>query len=132
MFKILILLLLALHQEPEPYVPSIEEYVSPHDDMRTPIHVTWYINPNNNRTASGGMTFKGSCAASKDHIGDIAAIYSSEGYFIGYFDCNDTGGATGIKNGTTIDIYADSLDEIYRAAEEWGTEFQIVWIKAEG
>ena len=37
-----------------------------------------------------------------------------------------------IKNGTVIDIYADSLEQINRTAEEWGTEFYVIWIEAEG
>jgi len=131
MLKLLIFIL-AMALREEPYVPSVEEYVSPHGDLTEPVVCTWYINPNGNHTASGGNTFKGSCAASREHIGDVAALYSKEGYFIGYFDCNDTGGTEAIKAGKVIDIYADSIEEIYRAAEEWGTEYQVLWIEADG
>ena len=133
MLAILIALALTFIQPAEEeFVPTVEEYVSPHGYLWEPIHVTWYVNPSHNKTANGGNTFIGSCAASPDHIGDVAALYSIEGYFIGYLDCNDTGGAKGIKNGTVLDVYADSEEEIHRAASEWGTEFYVVWIKAQG
>lgn len=132
MIQIILIALTLIHCEQNKYVPPVSEYVSPHEDMREPIHATWYVNPNKKRTANGSRTFIGSCAASRDHLGDVAALYSIEGYFIGYLDCNDTGGAEGIKNGTVIDIYADSLEQINRTAEEWGTEFYVIWIEAEG
>lgn len=133
MVKLLLLLLLVAYRpQEEQFVPSVEEYVSPHEDLTTPVHVTWYVNPNNNPTANGGTTHIGSCACNREHLGDIACLYSIEGYFIGYYECNDTGGTEGLKNGTVIDIYADSLDEIYRAAEEWGTEYYVLWVEADG
>ena len=132
MIQIILIALTLIHYEKNKYVPPVSEYVSPNEDMREPIHATWYVNPNGNKTANGSSTFIGSCASSREHLGDVAALYSIEGYFIGYLDCNDTGGAEGIKNGTVIDIYAEDLDQIKRTAEEWGTDFQIAWIKAEG
>lgn len=121
-----------MHYEQNKYVPPVSEYVSPHEDMREPIKATWYVNPNGNKTANGSSTFIGSCASNREHLGDVAALYSIEGYFIGYLDCNDCGGTEAIKAGNVIDIYAEDLDQIKRTAEEWGTEFYIVWIKAEG
>ena len=132
MIQLIILLAMLVRYEQNKYVPPASEYVSPHEELTEKVTVTWYINPNGNHTASGGNTFKGSCASSRDHIGDVAALYSKEGYFIGYFDCNDTGGTEAIKTGKVIDIYADSIEEIYRAAEEWGTEYQVLWIEADG
>ena len=132
MLKLLIILVLMVRQESNMYVPPASEYVSPHEELTEPVLVTWYINPNGNRTASGGNTFKGSCAASREHIGDVAALYSKEGYFIGYFDCNDTGGTEAIKQGRVIDIFANDIEEIYRTSEEWGTEYKVVWIEADG
>jgi hypothetical protein len=129
---LLILLLVAYRPQEEQFVPSVEEYISPHEDLTTPVHVTWYINPNGNHTANGGNTFIGSCASNREHLGDVACLYSIEGYFIGYLDCNDTGSAQGLKDGTTIDIYADNLEQIYRTAEEWGTEYYVLWVEADG
>ena len=132
MLKLLIILVLMVRQESNMYVPPASEYVSPHEDLTEPVLVTWYINPSGNHTASGGNTFKGSCASSREHIGDVAALYSKEGYFIGYFDCNDTGGTEAIKQGRVIDIFANDIEEIYRTSEEWGTEYKVVWIEADG
>jgi hypothetical protein len=131
MLKVILLTLFLIYQKQNEYVPSVEEYVSP-PDLREPVHATWYINPNNNHTANGGNTFIGSCASNREHLGDVAALYSSDGWFYGYLDCNDVGGTEGIKNGTVIDIYAEDIDQIHRTAEEWGTEFYIVWIDSEG
>lgn len=128
----LFLFILIMALKPKPYVPSVEDYVSPHDDYRQEIHVTWYVNPNHNKTASGGETFIGCCASNKEHLGDIACLYSIDGYFIGYYEATDTGGAEWLENGTCIDIYVDDLGQMYRMAEEWGTEYLVHWVEADG
>lgn len=133
MVRLLLLLLLVAYQpRQELYVPSVDEYVTPHEDLTTPVKITWYLNPNGNKTANGGTTHIGSCASNWEHMGDIAVLYSQEGYFIGMYEVNDVGGTEGLKNGTVIDIYADNLEQIYRTAEEWGTEYYVLWVEADG
>jgi hypothetical protein len=65
-------------------------------------------------------------------MGDIAILYSLEGYYIGTYEVNDTGSAQWLKDGTCIDIYVENLEQMYRMAEEFGTEYYIQWIEAEG
>ena len=132
MIQLIILLAMLVRYEQNKYVPPASEYVSPKEELTQPIHVTWYVNPNGNRTASGGTTHIGSCASNKEHMGDIAILYSLEGYYIGTYEVNDTGSAQWLKDGTCIDIYVENLEQMYRMAEEFGTEYYIQWVKADG
>lgn len=69
-------------------------------------------------TATGTNTRKGICASSQNRLGCTIALYkrlpdNSVGDFIGYFECEDTGGSPGLNNGTVIDVWKseEELDE---------------------
>lgn len=83
-------------------------------------------------TADGSRVREGICAAKKEWIGLVAAVYLDEvkedgshgpGEFLGYYEIKDTGGNELIKNGQAIDIYNPSL--------EWCINFgrKNVWVK---
>lgn len=61
-------------------------------------------------TASGEKVREGIIAASKDHMGDCAIVYTTDGAFIGIYECLDTGSHQNIKNGTAIDAWMPNID----------------------
>jgi hypothetical protein len=62
-------------------------------------------------TASGEHVREGIIASSQDHLGDCALIYLSDGTFLGFYECLDTGGSRGIKNGYVIDCWTPNLSK---------------------
>lgn len=78
-------------------------------------------------TATGAKVHEGGCAASKDHLGQVAIVYTLEGEFLGYYECNDTGGTEGLNNGYVIDIYRSDIDRCQELMETIGKE-QKVWV----
>lgn len=83
-------------------------------------------------TANGSKVHEGGLAASKEHMGDVAELYTLEGEFLGYFECNDAGGTDAIRNGYVIDIYRKN----YERCVEWMIKTQgkvlVRWIKGKG
>lgn len=95
------------------------------------VRCTCYL-PTGNRTADGTIPYEGICASNREHLGDIALIWSMEGEWIGYFECRDIGGNFKLQNGTAIDIYRDNMSEAKEWIATYGDYVQIVWITAEG
>lgn len=114
------------------YVPSADEYVSPHEYEPQLMHITWYLNPNGNKTASGKPTYLGSCASNKEHLGDMVALYDKEKNFICYLEVNDTGSAEGLQNGTSIDIFVETEEQMWAWVKAYGTEMYVQFIDSEG
>ena len=89
-------------------------------------------------TANGSAVHEGGCACSIDHIGDVAIVYTLNGEFLGYFECNDTGAeGGGVRKGTVIDIYrADDPDSDLERCKEWmnitGGKVWVKWINGNG
>ena len=113
------------------YVPSVEEYVSPHELWPVEMRVTCYL-PTGNRTASGVYPFVGCCASNREHLGDVAAVYTLDMEFIGYFECVDTGGAQTLKNGTSLDIYCENMTQARDWINTYGDYCLVHFIKADG
>lgn len=66
-------------------------------------------------TASGEYTREGICAMKREWIGKCAIVYqrlpdNSVGEIIGIYEIKDTGGAKGIKDGKTIDVWKPDLN----------------------
>lgn len=80
-------------------------------------------------TASGESVREGIIAASKDHLGDGAMIYLEDGTFLGFFECLDTGGNPGIKNGTVIDVWAPHMAKAKQLMRVTGGKCYVRWIK---
>ena len=83
------------------------------------VRCTCYI-PTGNPTASGIYPHEGIIATNREHLGESAMLFTIDGEFIGYFDSMDTGGHEGLKNGTRIDVYRDTLDRAYEWVATYG------------
>lgn len=84
-------------------------------------------------TANGSAVHEGGCACSIDHIGDVAIIYTLEGEFLGYFECNDTGAeGGGVRKGTVVDIYRTDYDRCVEWMEITQGKCWVKWIEGDG
>lgn len=80
-------------------------------------------------TANGSKVHEGGCACSIDHIGEVAIVYTLDGEFIGYLECNDTGAeGGGVRAGNVIDVYKSDMEKCKEFMTLIGTE-QKVWVK---
>lgn len=125
-------LFLLLTTKPYDYVPSVDEYVSPHEYEPELLHITGYINPHGNKTADGSNTFVGSCASNRKNLGKVVALYDKDKNFIGYYDINDTGGTKALKTGKAIDIYFEDEQTLNEFFEKYGTRLYVQIIESEG
>lgn len=122
------------YQVPPGFVaPTAEEYVSPTEweDECKLMRVTCYL-PTGHKTASGQPTHIGGCAGRRQDIGKIAAVYTIDHEFVGYFEINDCGGASSLKNGTSIDIFRNNMDEAWEWVHMYGDHMYVKIIDAEG
>lgn len=99
--------------------------------MPETVRCTCYL-PTGNKTADGTIPYEGICASNREHLGDVALVWSMDGEWIGFFECRDIGGNAKLRNGTAIDIYRDDMS----GAKEWiatyGDYVQIVWVEGVG
>lgn len=102
--------------------------VTPFGEELQKVRCTCYL-PTGNRTADGTVPYEGICASNRDHLGDVAVLYSVDGEFIGFFECSDIGGHSNLRNGTAIDIYRDSMDHAWEWVGEWGDYVYVYWIE---
>ena len=84
-------------------------------------------------TANGSKVHEGGCACNP-HLGEVAVVYTMDGDFIGYFECNDTGATKGLKKGTVIDIYRSDYDRCVELMKTIGKtgKVKVQWIKGDG
>ena len=92
------------------------------------IRATCYL-PTGNKTASGITPYEGIIAASKDRLGQRAALYTEEGKLIGFFICEDTGGHKELKSGTRIDIFRDSYESYKKWVQDYGDYVYMEWLE---
>lgn len=102
--------------------------VTPFGEDLQKVRCTCYL-PTGNKTADGTVPYEGICASNRDHLGDVAVLYSVDGEFIGFFECRDIGGHSKLRNGTAIDIYRDSMDHAWEWVGEWGDYVYVYWIE---
>ena len=102
--------------------------VTPFGDDLQKVRCTCYL-PTGNKTADGTVPYEGICASNRDHLGDVAVLYSVDGEFIGFFECRDVGGHRKLRNGTAIDIYRDDMYRAWEWVGEWGDYVYIYWIE---
>lgn len=105
--------------------------ITPWGDDLPKVRCTCYL-PTGNKTYDGTVPYEGICASNKDHLGDVALLYSCDGEFIGFFECRDIGGNSRLKNGTAIDIYRDDMDSAWDWIHEWGDYVYVFWIGGVG
>lgn len=82
-------------------------------------------------TANGSPVHHGGCACNPDHIGDVAIVYTTNGNFLGYYECNDTG-AGGVRAGTVIDIYRKNYTMCSNYMRITQGKVYVKWIKGKG
>ena len=80
-------------------------------------------------TANGSPVHPGGCASSREHLGDVAIIYTIDGNFLGYYECNDLGGTEGIQNGYVIDLYRSNLTQCQSFMKLIAANDYKVWVK---
>ena len=97
----------------------------------TRIRCTCYL-PTGNPTYSGVYPYEGIVAANKEHLGQVAMIYTESLEFIGCFECKDIGGHRGLKNGTRIDIFRDNSQSAKEWTRYYGDYVYIKWIDGKG
>ena len=95
------------------------------------IRCTCYF-PTGNKTADGTVPYDGIIASNREHMGDMALLYTEDMVFIGYYECRDTGGHKDIKNGTRIDMFCESEESMREFISTYGDYVLVKWIKAEG
>ena len=78
-------------------------------------------------TASGEEVREGIIAASKEHMGQRAEVYLTDGTLLGLYQCLDTGGNPGIQSGHVIDVWAPHLSKAKTLMAVTGGECYVVW-----
>lgn len=110
-----------------------DEYTAPPKDLVS-MKTTAYCM--GTTTADGSKVRYGICAVKRDWIGYVALVYEDmdgkPGELLGIFECKDTGGAEGIKNGYVIDIYEPTLDECYEWMKLTGGKVIVQFVEAHG
>ena len=92
------------------------------------MRVTCYTYPPGSITASGCEVREGIVAAKKDWMDALVVLYDTDMDLIGYYEVKDTGfgidqdgdGIGSIENGTSIDVFRDSLERCYEWIERYG------------
>lgn len=82
-------------------------------------------------TANGSPVHHGGCANSIDRIGDVAIVYTLDGHFLGYYECNDTG-AGGVRAGTVLDIYRCNYTQCMSYMKITKGKVYVKWIEGKG
>ena len=80
-------------------------------------------------TATGEKVREGILAASRDHLGDCAMVYLKDGTFLGFYECLDTGGSSGIKNGYVIDVWTPNIEKAKHLMRITEGTIYVEWVK---
>lgn len=110
-----------------------QEYIDFEEQGFTKMYATAYFM--GHHTANGSAVHEGGCACSPEHLGDVAIVYTLDGNFLGYYECNDTGGTEGLKAGTVIDIFRCNYTRsksLMRIVGRNGGKVWVKWIKGKG
>lgn len=83
-------------------------------------------------TATGIPVHYGCMAVSKEHLGDVALLYTIDGEYIDLFEGNDQGGTDAIREGRVIDIYFPTYDECKEFMKLTGGVAYIKYISGNG
>lgn len=85
---------------------------------------TWTGNP----TASGVYPEEGMCAGRREDMGKTAYLFDRQFNYVGEFEITDTGGASSIQNGTSIDVFRSDISGCYSWVREYG-DYLYVYIE---
>ena len=83
-------------------------------------------------TKSGKKVREGFIASNNSNLGKVALLYTEDGKFIGAFECEDTGSAHWLKDGTAIDVYRENKSACREWISTYGDYVLVQWIDAEG
>ena len=78
-------------------------------------------------TASGQHVREGILASSREHMGDCAMLYLKDGTFLGFYECLDTGGGAGLRNGTAVDVWAPNIKKAQELMELTEGRIYVYW-----
>ncbi|MBO7695477.1 MAG: hypothetical protein J6T10_22860 [Methanobrevibacter sp.] len=95
------------------------------------LRCTLYL-PTGNKTYDGTVPYVGICASNKEHLGQVAALYTMDMQFIGNFECRDTGGNKDLVSGERIDIFCESRKGVEEWKNDYGDYVIVKWIKGVG
>lgn len=95
------------------------------------IRLSCYL-PTGHRTYSGQVPYVGGLACNKEHLGQTAMLFDSEYRFIGYFECNDIGGNSLLRQGKAVDIFQETMEDARTFIRENGDHGFVVWLEADG
>ena len=83
-------------------------------------------------TATGVPVHYGCMAVSKEHLGDIALLYTIDGEYIDIFEGNDQGGTDAIREGRVVDIYFPSYEQCREFMARTGGVAYIQFVSGKG
>ena len=83
-------------------------------------------------TANGSAVHEGGCAASADHMGDLAVVYTRNGEYVGIYEVNDTGGTDAIREGRVIDVYFPTYELCEEYMKLTEGKCYVKWVKGNG
>ena len=90
-------------------------------------------------TASGAKVREGIVAASRDHLGGCALVYTRDGEFIGFYECLDTGkgkiqkdGRGAIECGYVLDMWFPDMDAASEILKMTQGNILVQFVEAEG
>ena len=109
---------IVVHAEPE--------YIAPVKIRAT--CYTW----TGNRCATGCYPYEGIVAGRPEWSGYAAILYDADMKYIGVFEFRDTGGHPTLQNGSSIDVYRDTLADCYDWVDDYGDYLYVQIIPAEG
>lgn len=95
------------------------------------VKISCYL-PTGNRTYSGQVPYVGGLACNVEHLGQTAMLFDSEYRFLGYFECNDIGGNSLLKQGKAVDIFQETMEDARTFIRENGDHGFVVWLEADG
>lgn len=113
---------------------TITVYADDYNQFGEPfkIRATVYTSSEGSLTADESKVREGIVAGKREWLGYGCVIYDLDMNIIGIYEFKDTGGHEGLKNGTRIDVYRDTLDRCDDWISTYGDYVYIQIFKANG
>lgn len=143
---VMLIILISDCSRVEAYYPKVRYQTVVPDAYEEPMIIRCTCYCEHQGTATLKMPYYGVAAGKKDWLWDVAELNAvnedgSVGELIGYFEFRDTGAGMdtdgdgkgdSIRNGTSIDVWVDSLPDAYKWRDTYGDYVYIKLIKAKG
>lgn len=95
------------------------------------VKISCYL-PTGNKTYSGQVPYVGGCAVNKEHLGQVAMLFDADMRFLGYWEVNDIGGNSLLRQGKAVDIFQETMEDARAFISENGDHGYVVWLEADG